>query len=323
MDEKKAKQQVIRAGKELVRSGLIARTWGNVSCRADSESFFITASGKDYRTLTEDEVIRVCIADLSYRGDVLPSSEKKIHREVYRMCDNAGFIIHTHQDNASAVAAMAGSGICLDKVYPGIGRTVLCADYGLSGSDRLCANAKEVIACSEGNVVLLKNHGAVCWGSDYEEAFQTARVLEEACATYLKKLDPRILSRNKGAIRSLSENVIWNKSQVLLDFARETAVMRPYLDDFAQLAGLYIKVVPKNQKAAERMVRIGHSVIVKGVGAFLTADSKEDAMALSMITEKNAMAFFAARASGGKPLKRRYCIRMRRKYLHSYAKRMK
>lgn len=33
MDE--AKRLVIKAGLKLVESGLIARTWGNVSCRID------------------------------------------------------------------------------------------------------------------------------------------------------------------------------------------------------------------------------------------------------------------------------------------------
>ncbi len=34
-----AKELVIKAGLKLVESGLIARTWGNVSCRIDDSSF--------------------------------------------------------------------------------------------------------------------------------------------------------------------------------------------------------------------------------------------------------------------------------------------
>lgn len=33
MDLKKAKELVIKAGEEITRSGLIARTWGNISCK--------------------------------------------------------------------------------------------------------------------------------------------------------------------------------------------------------------------------------------------------------------------------------------------------
>ena len=45
MDVLTAKKLVIEAGERLVETGLIARTWGNVSCRVDEDLFAITASG--------------------------------------------------------------------------------------------------------------------------------------------------------------------------------------------------------------------------------------------------------------------------------------
>ena len=38
MDILTAKKEVIAAGKKLVETGLIARTWGNVSCRVDDHN---------------------------------------------------------------------------------------------------------------------------------------------------------------------------------------------------------------------------------------------------------------------------------------------
>ena len=38
MDIMEAKQLVIKAGIEVVEYGLIARTWGNISCRVDDRS---------------------------------------------------------------------------------------------------------------------------------------------------------------------------------------------------------------------------------------------------------------------------------------------
>jgi ribulose-5-phosphate 4-epimerase/fuculose-1-phosphate aldolase len=46
MNELKAKQKVVDAGIRLVESGLIARTWGNVSCRISDTHFVITPSGQ-------------------------------------------------------------------------------------------------------------------------------------------------------------------------------------------------------------------------------------------------------------------------------------
>ena len=65
MDINKAKEIVVMAGKKLVESGLIARTWGNVSCRVSDTQFVITPSGRAYETLTPEEIVLVNISDLS------------------------------------------------------------------------------------------------------------------------------------------------------------------------------------------------------------------------------------------------------------------
>ena len=75
-----AKRLVIEAGKKLIETGLIARTWGNVSARISDTQFVITPSGRAYETLTPDELVVVNIDDCSYEGDIKPSSEKGVHR---------------------------------------------------------------------------------------------------------------------------------------------------------------------------------------------------------------------------------------------------
>ena len=188
MDILEAKKQVIKAGIELSESGLIARTWGNVSARTDEDHFVITASGRNYLTLTEDEVIEVDMENLEYEGDIKPSSEKKIHREIYRQRRDVNFVIHTHQSNASAVAAMGLKVIKLDKEYPGIGDYVLVADYGLPGTKKLCENTGAAVFEYDAKAVIMSNHGAICYGESYEEAFQVARTLEEACGKFLENM---------------------------------------------------------------------------------------------------------------------------------------
>lgn len=319
-EERQAKQLVIQAGKALSQAGLIARTWGNVSCRLDAERFAITASGRNYMNLREEEVIPVNMEDLGYEGSVKPSSEKRIHRAVYQLKQAAGFVVHTHQDNASAVSAMGVDAVTFEQEHPLLGKTVLCAEYGLPGTKKLCANTARVLERSQGRAVILKHHGALCFGKDYEEAFQAAYQLETACGQYLKTIDRRILCENKSDIKQQGSHVIWNRSQVLLDFAEAFQEMKPYLDDFAQIIGLKTRVLPKNRQAAEASARRGESVIVKGVGGFCVADTLEDAKAISMIMEKNAMASFAARAAGGKPIKPWECFLMRQNYVKNYAK---
>ncbi len=106
MDILQAKEIVIAAGKKLVETGLIARTWGNVSCRIDEQTFVITPSGKAYESLTPDDIVLVRMDDLSYDGDVKPSSEKGIHAQCYLLRKDCNFVIHTHQSNASIISAL-------------------------------------------------------------------------------------------------------------------------------------------------------------------------------------------------------------------------
>lgn len=180
-----AKELVIKAGLKLVESGLIARTWGNISCRIDENSFLITPSGRDYISLTTDEIVFVNISDCSYEGNVKPSSEKGIHADVYKMFPEINFIIHTHQENASIIGATGLDSIKLKDNNPYLGDEVLCAPYSLPGTKSLCRKVSKTLSNSKGKAVIMKNHGAICIGKDYDEAFAIASELETACDDFI------------------------------------------------------------------------------------------------------------------------------------------
>ena len=323
------KKQVIKAGIELSESGLIARTWGNVSCRVDEDLFAITASGRNYQTLTEDEVVLVDMLDLEHEGDIKPSSEKKVHREVYRLRPDANFVIHTHQSNASAVAAMGLKGIKLDKEYPGIGNYVFCAEYGLPGTKKLCKNTAEAIQEYDGKAVIMANHGALCYGESYEEAFEVARTLEEACGKYLEHLGIPAWKGLSFADAEVYEDadygdgvsVIWNDDPAIMKYMKVRSVLKPHLDDFAQLIGPSMKVIDDDEKAIAKAIKSNTPVLVRGKGALCVAEEKSEAEALSIVIEKNCRAALAA--IGSKPISAADCLIMRQFYLKKYSKRSK
>lgn len=326
MEISEAKKQVIKAGIELSKSGLIARTWGNVSCRTDEEHFVITASGRNYLTLTEDEVIEVNMSDCEYKGDVKPSSEKRLHREVYRLRDDVNFVIHTHQSNASAVAAMGLPGIKLDKEYPGIGSFVLCAGYGLPGTKKLCKNTASAVNEYDAKAVIMSNHGAICYGKDYEEAFEIARTLEEACGKFLESIGVPAWKEDEGwkdgkVIDETSDEPIWNYSPAVMKLMEARDVLKPYLDDFAQLAGTSLKVIDDDEKKIKKAIEENKPVLVRGKGALCAAEKQSDAEALSIVIEKNCRAALAG--LGAKPINHMECIFMRQVYLNKYSKQSK
>lgn len=187
MEIQQAKEQVVLAGRELVRAGLIARTWGNVSCRIDGSSFAVTPSGRAYETLTPKEIVLCRIADASYEGEIKPSSERGAHALVYRTHPHAGFVIHTHQLWASAVSACGLDAIPAEG-FPLLGGRVPVASYGLPGTKKLRSGVAQALKETKSNAVIMAHHGALCFGRDYEETFLAAQQLEQACEAYIRKV---------------------------------------------------------------------------------------------------------------------------------------
>lgn len=179
--EAEARAEVVAAGIRLVESGLIARTWGNVSARISDTEFLITPTGRDYLTLQPEEIVPVSIADLSHRGEIKPSAEKGVHAAIYGARPGVQFIVHTHQDFASAISAAQVPGIAAGPGYPLLGGRVLTAKYAMPSTKPLAKSVAQALAKSAGHAIILRNHGAVCFAATPEEAFQAAADLESAC----------------------------------------------------------------------------------------------------------------------------------------------
>ena len=186
MEIMQAKELVIKAGKELIESGLIARTWGNISCRISETQFVITPSGRAYETLTPEEIVLVNIEDLEYEGEIKPSSEKGIHAACYKLRPEVNFVIHTHQVNASIVSAL---GMDINNVEGEnaqvVGTNLPIASYGLPGTKKLRKGVIDAITRSDAKAAVMAHHGAVCMGVDYDDAFNVAQKVEDICEQYV------------------------------------------------------------------------------------------------------------------------------------------
>ena len=188
-DIQQAKELVVEAGKKLVQTGLIARTWGNVSARISDTQFVITPSGRAYETLTPEEIVIVNIDDCEYEGNIKPSSEKGIHADAYRLRPEVNFVIHTHQVKASVISP---TGISITNVYPDlaeiVGDVIPCGDYGMPSTGKLRKGVAEAVENNpESKAIIMKHHGALCVGKDYDEAFAVAEALEKVCDRVIKE----------------------------------------------------------------------------------------------------------------------------------------
>ncbi len=179
------RQEIIKGGLRLVKEGLVARTWGNISIRVDETHMLITPSGRTYEDLTPSDIVLVNYHTSKHEGDIKPSSEKELHCEIYRTRKKIHSVIHTHQMNASTVAAAHREvPPILDDMTQIIGPSVRVADYALPSTNKI--TKKTVKALKGRNAALMANHGAVCVGRDLEEAFVVCQVLEKACKAFIE-----------------------------------------------------------------------------------------------------------------------------------------
>lgn len=88
MEEKIARELICDTGRELLKTGLVARTWGNVSCRLDKSSFLITPSGLDYLKTMPEDIVYVDLSTMEWEGKHKPSSEKGVHAAAYELFDD-------------------------------------------------------------------------------------------------------------------------------------------------------------------------------------------------------------------------------------------
>ena len=166
----------------LVGRGLLSGSSGNVSCRTTT-GFLITPTGIAWDDVTASTLVFVGL-DGRPRGRLLPSSEWRLHGDLYDFRPDVGAVVHTHSTYATALA-------CLRRPVPAFhymvakagGADIRCARYATYGTTALSRSAR--LALQDRYACLLANHGMVALGADLPAARQLAEEVEAMCAQYL------------------------------------------------------------------------------------------------------------------------------------------
>lgn len=174
------KLDVVYGAQEMLRSGLVAAVWGNVSARVPGTDWIVvTPSGVEYATMTAD---MTCVIDLQSAeqigGALKPTSELKMHLAIYRARPDVHGIMHTHSTYCSAFS-VAHKDIqpVVEDLAQVVGGSVSCAKYALPGTDELGAHT--VKALGRKGAVLLANHGMVGVGPTVAEALRVCQIVEK------------------------------------------------------------------------------------------------------------------------------------------------
>jgi L-fuculose-phosphate aldolase len=188
----RVRAEVVRVCRELVASGLVVGTSGNVSER-EGELVAVSPSGLDYADLTVDLVGVHRLDGTPVEAPLAPTSELPLHLGVYA-ATGAAAIVHTHSVAATALSALTDELPAVHYQVAMFGGPLAVAPYATYGSEEL---ARNVVAALRGRTAcLMANHGAVATGTDLAAALTGCRYLEWLCEVYLRARavgSPRLL----------------------------------------------------------------------------------------------------------------------------------
>jgi len=193
------RQQVLEANLDLVKSGLVLATFGNVSGIDRAQGIVaIKPSGVRYDRMTADDIVLTDLEGKTVFGALRPSSDLGTHLKLYQAFPTVGGIVHSHSEFATTWAQAERPIPALgtthaDYFHGPVPVTRVLTDVEIGGD--YVGNTGVVIVEAFGNkdplevpAVLVAGHGPFCWGIDAAAAVDNAITLEYVARMALNTL---------------------------------------------------------------------------------------------------------------------------------------
>jgi len=172
----KLESEMIRWGKLLFERRLISGWGGNLSCRLGKNRFLITGQHAPLGFLTSKDLVRINQDGRALAKDRKASSETPMHMAVYAGTD-AQAIVHVHPSMVLAFSLTHESflPVSFEEKYT-IGEVPIISQ----DTPTVTQPEKVVEELKYHPVVIIKGHGTVAIGKNFQEAFLLTDLLEEA-----------------------------------------------------------------------------------------------------------------------------------------------
>lgn len=169
--------QIVEFGKRLYRRNYIGGIEGNLSVRLTDGRIMITPSGVNKGYLFPGDMVITDIKGKKLEGKGEPSSEIKLHIDIYNWRPDITAICHAHPIYATAysTAGIPLNRPVLPEVVGSLG-VIPLATYAPPGSKDLSASLANLI--DRYDAFLLESHGVVALGKSLEDAFNKIETVE-------------------------------------------------------------------------------------------------------------------------------------------------
>lgn len=171
------KQDVLDCARQMLRTGLVEGTAGNLSARLPDGHVVMTPSSLDYEAMTLDDLVVVDLEGEIVEGGRPPTTEKALHLACLRAHADIGAVIHSHAVFSTMFAITRQPIPCvIEEVDVYVGGDVPVAEYRLTGSPELGEEVARHVA--DRGAVLMANHGLLTVGRDVADAMKVAHLVE-------------------------------------------------------------------------------------------------------------------------------------------------
>jgi L-fuculose-phosphate aldolase len=175
--EEQARADIVEVGRRLWERGYVASNDGNISVRLDEQRLITTPKSVSKGFMTPDMMVITDLDGKKISGQREPSSEIKMHLEVYKNRPDARAVVHAHPPTATgfAVAGIALDRAVLAEVITTLGSIPIAA-YATPSTQELPDAVRKYIKAHDG--LLLANHGALALAGDVFNAYYRMETIE-------------------------------------------------------------------------------------------------------------------------------------------------
>jgi L-fuculose-phosphate aldolase len=175
--EQQHRDEIVRFGKLLHQTGLVAATDGNLSVRLSDDRILCTPTLMSKGLMEAEDLVVVDHQGQKLHGWREVSSEIAMHLLIYRMRRDVRAVVHAHPPTATGFAA---AGLALDRplvseIVVSLGSVPL-ASYEPPGTPELAEALAPLVG--EHNAILMANHGVVTYGETLLHAYMNMETVE-------------------------------------------------------------------------------------------------------------------------------------------------
>lgn len=159
--------------------GLTTSISGNHSIRFRNGLMWITPSGIPRYKIHPNHLVKVNLKTSKVLGNIRPSIELNLHRNIYNKRQDVNAIVHTHSPFTIGISISSKFQHVIEEAKIVVGQPVIISNEP-SGSNELAESVSDAFQKEDiTRAVVIKNHGVVAVGKDIHQARAVVESLEE------------------------------------------------------------------------------------------------------------------------------------------------